>query len=87
MRGFERMGARRWDVVLNRDQRILLPETNAVQALERIVAMDQAVDMLARDIAAVDLRLPARPTIRMNENAVQELLRIRAIEAGGEVGQ
>ncbi|WP_425098964.1 cell division protein FtsQ/DivIB [Tropicibacter sp. S64] len=84
MRGLERMGGRRWDVVLDRDQRIMLPESGAVVALERTIAMDEAVDMLARDIAAVDLRLPRRPTIRMKENAVQELLRIKAFEAGGD---
>ena len=82
LRGLVRMGERRWDVVLDRDQRILLPETEAVQALERVIAMDQAVDMLERDLLAVDLRLPNRPTLRMTDGAVQELLRIRAIEAG-----
>ncbi|MCR9110359.1 cell division protein FtsQ/DivIB [Marivita sp. XM-24bin2] len=82
LRGLVRMGERRWDVVLDRDQRILLPETDAIQALERVIAMDQAVDMLERDLLAVDLRLPNRPTLRMTDGAVQELLRIRAIEAG-----
>lgn len=82
LRGLVRMGERRWDVVLDRDQRILLPETDAVQALERVIAMDQAVDMLERDLVAVDLRLPNRPTLRMTDGAVQELIRIRAIEAG-----
>jgi len=82
LRGLVRMGERRWDVVLDRDQRVLLPETEAVQALERVIAMNQAVDMLERDLVAVDLRLPHRPTLRMTDGAVQELLRIRAIEAG-----
>lgn len=82
VRGLVRMGERRWDVVLDREQRILLPETDAVQALERVIAMDQAVDMLERDLMAVDLRLPQRPTLRMTDGAVQELHRIRAIEAG-----
>lgn len=82
LRGLVRMGERRWDVVLDRDQRILLPETDAMQALERVIAMHQAVDMLERDLVAVDLRLPHRPTLRMTDGAVQELLRIRAIEAG-----
>lgn len=82
LRGLVRMGERRWDVVLDREQRILLPETDAVQALERVIAMDQAVDMLERDLMAVDLRLPQRPTLRMTDGAVQELQRIRAIEAG-----
>ena len=82
LRGLVRMGERRWNVVLDRDQRILLPETDAVQALERVIAMDQAVDMLERDLLAVDLRLPSRPTLRMANGAMQELLRIRAIESG-----
>lgn len=82
LRGLVRMGERRWDVVLDREQRILLPETDAVQALERVIAIDQAVDMLERDLMAVDLRLPQRPTLRMTDGAVQELQRIRAIEAG-----
>lgn len=81
-RGLVRMGERRWDVVLDRDQRIMLPEEGAVHALERVIAMDQAVDMLERDLLAVDLRLPNRPTLRMTGGAVRELLRIRAIEAG-----
>ncbi|MCR9156132.1 MAG: cell division protein FtsQ/DivIB [Rhodobacteraceae bacterium] len=85
LRGLVRMGERRWDVVLDRDQRIMLPETESVQALERVIAMDQAVDMLERDLVAVDLRLPHRPTLRMTGGAVQELLRIRAIEAGEPV--
>ncbi len=41
VRGLVRMGERRWDMVLDRDQRILLPETHAVQALERVIAIDQ----------------------------------------------
>lgn len=82
LRGLVRMGERRWDVVLDRDQRILLPETEPVQALERVIAMDHAVNMLERDLVAVDLRLANRPTLRMTDGAVQELIRIRAIEAG-----
>ncbi|WP_435310901.1 cell division protein FtsQ/DivIB [Primorskyibacter sedentarius] len=82
MRGLVRVGERRWDVVLNRDQRILLPEAGAVQALERVIAMHQAVDMLSRDLVTVDLRLPGRPTVRMTDLAVQEMWRIKSIEFG-----
>lgn len=82
LRGLERMGARRWDVVLDRGQRIMLPEDNAVQALERAIAMDQAVDMLGRDIAAVDLRLPRRPTLRLTGTGQEEYWRIKAMETG-----
>ena len=82
VRGYERMGARRWDVVMDRGQRILLPETGAVQALERAIAMQQAVQMLDRDLLSVDLRLPHRPTVRMTEAATRALWEFREIEAG-----
>ena len=82
LRGLVRVGERRWDVVLDRDQRILLPEKNSVQALERVIALDQALDMLSRDLVAVDLRLPNRPTLRMTEHAQQEMWRIKVIEVG-----
>ena len=82
LRGFVRVGARRWDVVLDRGQRIMLPETGAVRALERALAMDAAVDMLGRDIAAVDLRLPRRPTLRLASGAVEQYWRIKALETG-----
>lgn len=87
LRGFERMGGRRWDVVLDRGQRILLPEQGAQEALERAIAMDQAVDMLSRDLVAVDLRLPQRPTIRMTAEATEQMWTFKAIEAGGVIGQ
>ena len=82
MRGVVRVGERRWDVVLDRGQRIMLPEAGAVQALERVIALSQAQDMLARDIVTVDMRLADRPTIRISEHAVEEWWRIRQIEVG-----
>lgn len=82
MRGLERIGARRWDVVLDRRQRIQLPETGAVAALERVMALDEAQDLLERDLRAVDMRLPNRPTLRLAEAATEELRRIRRIERG-----
>jgi cell division protein FtsQ len=66
VRGLERIGARRWDVVLDRGQRLLLPETGAVQALERIMTLDAAEDILSRDVVRVDMRLGARPTVQMS---------------------
>ena len=77
VQGLVRMGERRWDVVLDRDQRIMLPETGAIAALERVIALNQVQDVLERDLARIDMRLPHRPTIRMNENAVKELWRIK----------
>jgi cell division protein FtsQ len=82
MRGLVRMGERRWDVVLDREQRIMLPEKNPVQALERVIALSAAQDMLARDVVAVDMRLAERPTIRLNRDAVENWWKIRDIAVG-----
>ena len=84
LRGLVRMGERRWDVVLDRGQRILLPETDAVRALERVIVLAEVQDMLERDVAAVDMRLASRPTIRMNENAVSEWWRVTKMTVGAE---
>lgn len=80
--GLVRMGERRWDVVLDRDQRILLPETGSVQAFERVIALSQAQEMLARDLVIVDMRLSKRPTIRIAQRAVKEWWRLRQISVG-----
>ncbi len=82
LRGLVRVGARRWDLVLDREQRILLPENGAVEALEQMIALDQAKDLLARDLVAVDMRNARRPTLRMAPPAVEELRRIKALEIG-----
>ena len=63
-------------MVLDRDQRILLPEVNPVAAVERLLALDQAEDLLARDVLALDLRVDAdRPTLRLSEDANAALAR------------
>ncbi len=71
VRGLVRVGERRWDLVFDRDQRIMLPEKGPVEALERVIALDHAQDLLERDVVAVDMRMGERPTVRMNERAVE----------------
>lgn len=82
LRGFVRMGARRWDVVLDRGQRIMLPVADPVRALERVIVLGEAQDMLERDIAVIDMRLADRPTIRMKERANDEWWRAKNLVAG-----
>ena len=82
IRGLVRVGARRWDVVLDRGQRVMLPETGAVRAMERVIAMDKAEEMLARDLVTVDLRQSDRPTLRMSDGAFEQYKQIKIIEAG-----
>ena len=86
LRGLVRMGERRWDVVLDNEQRILLPEDGAVEALERVMALTQAEDMLARDVHVVDMRFAARPTLRLSPSAVTEMRRLQDIKTGASNG-
>jgi cell division protein FtsQ len=79
LRGLVRMGARRWDIVLDRDQRIQLPEAGAVRALERVIALDKAENLLDRDVVAVDLRNEHRPVLRLAPDALGALREARGI--------
>jgi len=82
VRGLVRMGERRWDMVLDHDLRILLPTEEPVAALSRVVALQQAQEMLDRDVAVVDMRLAGRPTIRLNQPALNVLRNVTATAAG-----
>mgnify|MGYP000518825031 CR=1 FL=1 len=46
LRGLERMGERRWDVVLDRGQRIMLPTDRPLPALQAAMAMDREDGLL-----------------------------------------
>ncbi|GAA6148602.1 cell division protein FtsQ/DivIB [Pseudooceanicola nitratireducens] len=82
LRGLERIGNRRWDVVLQPDLRIMLPDEQPELALERAIALHEAQDVLNRDVAALDLRLAARPTIRMNAPALERWRQIKDVYLG-----
>ncbi|NOX39219.1 MAG: cell division protein FtsQ [Alphaproteobacteria bacterium] len=73
IRGLNRIGERRWDVVLDRNMRIMLPEENPVAALEGILALDEVDALLSRDLQAIDLRDPRRTTLRLTDNAEKNL--------------
>ena len=68
--------------MLDRGQVIQLPEDRPVAALERVLAMQDAKDILGRDVVLVDIRRPARPTMRLGEGALGYLEMTRAFERG-----
>ena len=76
LRGLVRMGERRWDVVLGDGRRVRLPETGPIRAMERVIVLDRAGDLLERDIVTIDMRLGTRPTVRMSQDATDEWWRI-----------
>ena len=85
LRALVRVGERRWDLVLDRDLLIKLPETGGVEALSRIMALHYGEELLDRDIAVIDMRLPERPALRMKPEAAETYQIRRAVAAlGGE---
>ncbi|MGB2202778.1 MAG: cell division protein FtsQ/DivIB, partial [Pseudooceanicola atlanticus] len=84
LRGLVRVGERRWDVILSPDLRIMLPQDRPDFALERVIALHEAQDVLNRDLAAVDMRIAARPTLRMNAHALDQWRKVHdwVVETG-----
>ncbi len=60
---------RRWNLHLKGGVEVLLPESEAEQALRTLVDLDQSKKLLSRDIVVVDLRLPDRITVRQSDGA------------------
>lgn len=71
LRGLVRVGERRWDLSLTRNQRVMLPEDDPVGAVERVIALDKARDLLSREVTVVDLRDGRRPTLRPGVGGVE----------------
>jgi len=82
VRGLVRVGERRWDVVLDRGQTIMLPEAGAVTALRQVIALHDTQDVLNRDVIIVDMRDVARPVLRLSDTAIAELRRLRTLVRG-----
>lgn len=79
LRALVRVSDRRWTLVLDRDQSVLLPHADPVAALEGLIALNQAQDLLSRDLLAIDLRNPRRPVLRLAPHALEKLRRGQGI--------
>ena len=84
VRGLVRIGERRWDLVLDRGQRIMLPVDRPVRALERVLAVNEVQDLLERDVSVVDMRLGQRPTIRMTKAASEDWWNTKVTVGNGQ---
>ena len=60
---------RRWNLHLKGGVEVVLPESEAEQALRTLVDLDHSKKLLSRDISAVDLRLSDRVTVRQSDGA------------------
>ncbi|MEL7462747.1 MAG: cell division protein FtsQ/DivIB [Pseudomonadota bacterium] len=84
VRGLVRVGERRWDMVFADGPRVMLPAEGPVDAVAYLVIMQGREDVLGRDLAAVDLRLMKRPTLRLSPDAKEALDAARAPKKPGE---
>jgi cell division protein FtsQ len=62
---------RRWNLKLKNGIEVKLPEIDAGLALDALMKLDRDKQLLTRDIAAIDLRLPDRVTVRLPDEAAQ----------------
>jgi len=69
----QRVGQRRWNLVLDREQVIYLPEAGAKTALLRLMAIEATQEILGKDISIVDLRDAKKPVLRLGAFAASDL--------------
>jgi cell division protein FtsQ len=62
-----RVGDRRWTLKLRSGLEIMLPDDNIAVALDSLIKLDHDRGIFERDLAAVDLRLLDRITVRLRE--------------------
>lgn len=63
------VGERRWNLHMKNGIDVRLPEEGVEQALKTLVQLDRDKKILTRDIAAIDMRLPDRVSVRLSEEA------------------
>jgi cell division protein FtsQ len=64
-----RVGDRRWTLKLSSGIDVMLPDDGVDDALKTLIALDQERGLLERDIAAIDLRLADRVSVRVRDKA------------------
>jgi cell division protein FtsQ len=67
-----RVADRRWNLRLKNGIDVRLPDGVIEQALATLTRFDREKNLLSRDIAAVDLRLPDRLTVRLSDAVAEK---------------
>jgi cell division protein FtsQ len=67
-----RIGDRRWNLRVDNAIDVLLPEDDAAGAWAKLAELERANRVLQRDVRTVDLRLPDRLVVRVNDPAAKE---------------
>lgn len=72
VKGYIRIGERRWDLKLENGITVKLPEDGEDQAIAALVKLDHDNGLLTRDIAAVDMRLSDRLVVELSPEAATQ---------------
>lgn len=67
-----RVGDRRWNVRIDNAIDVMLPEQGAASAWSKLAALERKDRVLQREVATVDLRLPDRLVVRVNDPSAKE---------------
>ena len=73
VRAFIRVGERRWDLILENNVRIMLPQREFLAAFDRLMLMNEAGSLLSGRLSNIDMRLVVRPTVRVDTVSVAPL--------------
>ncbi|MYG42300.1 MAG: hypothetical protein F4203_04030 [Rhodobacteraceae bacterium] len=68
IRGLVWVGQRRWDVIMDRDRVIKLPEKEPLEAMRKLMVLDENENLLSRQISILDLRIPKTIYVRNYTN-------------------
>jgi cell division protein FtsQ len=63
------VAGRRWTLKMDNGMDVRLPEGGAAEALGRLVKLEREQKILAKDVLAIDLRMPDRVVVRLTEEA------------------
>jgi cell division protein FtsQ len=63
------VSGRRWNLTLDTMVQVMLPEEDAAAALKTLAELDRKQQLLNRDLAVIDMRLPDRLVVRTNPSA------------------
>jgi cell division protein FtsQ len=70
VKGYIRIGERRWDLKLENGITVKLPEEGEDQAIADLVRIDRETGLLTRDIVAVDMRISDRLAVELSPEAM-----------------
>jgi cell division protein FtsQ len=69
-----RVGGRRWNLKLDNEVEVRLPEHDPLAAWMRLGKLEREQGVLSRDVSVLDLRLPDRVVLRLGRDAQREVL-------------